>query len=104
MTKQFMQIVADVVNLAIEEERVAIASFGQACAIVRLAGNDAEKKEKRQLWAICKIQSIEPSGDQGMYKATLIIANHGAAVTVLGIDLTECAERACKIVATFKES
>jgi hypothetical protein len=51
----------------------------------------------------CEIQSIEEVGEHGMYKATLSIDDHGCAVTVIGTDLTECVERACKIVAKFKE-
>ena len=51
----------------------------------------------------CVIKSIKPTGTCGMYKATIDINDHGAAIEVLGINLTECVERAYKVYCTFKE-
>lgn len=50
----------------------------------------------------CKVESIKPTGTDGAYVATLGINDHGAAITVIGKDLTECVERAYIILQTFK--
>jgi hypothetical protein len=52
----------------------------------------------------CKVESIKPTGTDGMYVAVLGINDHGAAITVIGKDLTECVERAYIILQTFKKA
>lgn len=58
---------------------------------------------------LAEIESIEPSGDCGYYKATLAVREsynenfHGMAIEVLGSDLTTCAERALKIINAFNK-
>lgn len=52
----------------------------------------------------CKIESIEATGTDGAYVATLGINDHGAAITVIGKNLTECVERAYAVLQTFKKA
>ena len=52
----------------------------------------------------CKVESIKPTGTDGMHVAVLGINDHGAAITVIGKDLTECVERAYIILQTFKKA
>jgi len=51
----------------------------------------------------CKVESIEATGTDGAYVATLSINDHGAAIIVIGRNLTECVERAYAILQTFKK-
>lgn len=46
----------------------------------------------------CKVESIEATGTDGAYVATLDINDHGAAITVIGRNLTECVERTYAIL------
>ncbi len=55
---------------------------------------------------IATVSNIGPTGEEGMYKATidLYLKNtnyHMSAITVIGVDLTECIERAVKILSAF---
>ena len=51
----------------------------------------------------CKVESIEATGTDGMYVATLCINDHNEAIKIIGINLTECVERAYAILQTFKK-
>jgi hypothetical protein len=47
------------------------------------------------------VESIEKSGDEGMYLATVEIDGHGGCLTVIGTNLTECVIRLNKIIQAF---
>lgn len=55
------------------------------------------------------IESIEPSGTDGMFQATLGVRDtvngsmHGMAIQVMGTDLTNCVERTHKVLKAFNE-
>jgi hypothetical protein len=48
-----------------------------------------------------RIESIEPVGDDGFFRATIGIGNHLSCVEVIGNNLTQCVERAYIIIQTF---
>ena len=50
-----------------------------------------------------KIEDVSQVGDCGMYRATLNIGDHGAAVEVIGETLDECITRAVVIRAAFNK-
>lgn len=49
------------------------------------------------------IESIEPTGTDGFFIATLQIHWHGEAITVIGSTLTECVERAVTVLTAFNK-
>jgi hypothetical protein len=52
---------------------------------------------------LTKIEDMEQAGDCGMYKATLNVDNHGAAIEVIGSTLDECITRAVIIRGAFND-
>lgn len=52
--------------------------------------------------AACKVESIQETGNCGMYEATLGIGDHHEAITIIGVDLTECLKRTVVVVEAFE--
>ena len=50
----------------------------------------------------CRVQRIEQTGDCGMYMSTIEVDNHGDAITVIGVDLTECVKRTYVVIKALQ--
>ena len=50
---------------------------------------------------ICTVESIEPTGTDGMFEATLTVKGHGAAIKIIGMNLTETVERTYIVLKAF---
>ena len=50
---------------------------------------------------ICTVESIKPTGTDRMFEATLTVKGHGAAIKIIGMNLTETVERTYIVLKAF---